>query len=105
MKEEKFIKENHNGGPYSKEQCLDFSRRLASLLTESWKNGEEQFIKSFWKWKKEIQDLILHWNSDLPVIDYPEYSFLKFTLESYWDYFVRDKNKEKFYEEIGRYDK
>lgn len=105
MKEKKFIKENYNGGMYSKEQCIDFSKRLATSLRESWKEGIDQFIKSMWKWKKNIQDLILHWNSDLPIINYPEYSFLKFTLEAYWDYFVRDKDKEKFHKEVGKYDK
>ena len=105
MEEKKFIEENHNGGSYSKEQCIDFSKRLTNSLKESWEKGIGPFVKDFWKWKKRIQDLILHWNSDLPIVDYPEYSFLKFTLESYWDYYVRDKNKEKFYEEVGRYDK
>ena len=105
MGEKKFVKENHNGGMYSKEQCIDFSKRLSISLEESYKKGIDQFIKDVWKWKKNIQDLILHWNTDLPVVDYPNYGFLKFILEAYWDYFVRDENKEKFYEEIGKYDK
>ena len=104
MKEIKFIEENHNGGSYSKEQCIDFSKRLVSCLTESWKKGVDSFLKDFWKWKKKVQDLILHWNSDISV-DCFEYRFLKFALEAYWDYYVRDENKEKFYEEVGRYDK
>ena len=105
MEEKKFIKENYNGGMYSKEQCLDFSKRLSESLIGSWKKGIDQFIKSVWKWKKKIQDLILYWNSDLTTKDCFEYGFLKFILESYWDYYVRDKDKEKFYEEVGKYDK
>jgi hypothetical protein len=105
MEERKFIEENHNGGPYSKEQCIDFCERLVSILTSSWDKGNDQFIKDFWKWKKKIQDLILHWNPELSITEYPGYGFLKFALESYWDYYVRDKDKEKFYEEIGKYDK
>lgn len=105
MKEIKTIKDNHNGGPYSKELCIDLSKRLASYLIEAQGKGIDQLIKCIWKWKKEMQSLILHWNPDLPNIDYPEYGFLKFVLESYWDYFVRDKDKEKFYEEVSKYDK
>ena len=105
MEEKKFIKENHNGGMYSKEQCLDFSKKLSEALIESREKGIDQFIKSVWKWKKKIQDLILCWNSDLATEDCFEYGFLKFILESYWDYYVRDKDKEKFYEEVGKYDK
>lgn len=104
MKERKFIEENHNGGSYSKEQCIDFCERLVLYLKDSWGKGIERFEKDFWKWKKKIQDLILYWNIELPT-DYPGYGYLKNSLEAYWDYYVKEKNKEKFYEVVGNYDK
>lgn len=104
MEEKKFIKENSGEGPYSKEQCMDFCKRLVSSLTDSWSKGSEQFVKDFWKWKKKIQDLILYWNPELSV-DFPGYGFLKNTLEAYWDYYVKEKDLEKFYDIVGKYDK
>lgn len=104
MEEKKFIEENHGEEPYSKEQCMDFCKRLVSNLTSSWSKGPEQFVKDFWKWKKKIQDLILYWNPELS-IDFPGYGFLKNALEVYWDYYVKEKDLEKFYDIVGKYDK
>ena len=104
MEEKKFIKENNGNEPYSKEQCMDFCNRLVSNLTDSWPKGSEYFIKDFWKWKKKIQDLIIYWNPELST-DYPGYGFLKYSLESYWDYYVKEKDLEKFYNTVEKYDK
>lgn len=95
-----YIEENHNGGPYTEDYTKELSWRMFSRLVDAKElamNCEDSnpylinaggdrnrmYVMFFWKYKKIVQDLILHWSPDAP--KGIEYRWLKRLLETYWD--------------------
>lgn len=105
----KFILENHNGGPFSPDYCLEFGKRLVDRITEGktyvlstlgedlpegmiWDNMtdkekhdnlNERFVRKFRLYRIKSIEFLLHYNPDLPKNG--DYNFIKHALEVYWD--------------------
>lgn len=112
--EGKLIEENHNQGPYSAQYTIALAERLYQYVGQERDkaikvaNGEldpildkktqevlspaEIYVRGFRKYKMKVQDMILHWNPEVPKNEY--YEFLKKTIEVYWDEVVANQNFE-----------
>lgn len=99
----KLIEENYNKGYYSPEYTISLSERLIKYLKAEYKKAEQSdkqpkltFLLGFRKYKKKIQDLILHWSPEVSK-SLPGYVILKGMLESYWDDVLEDGKPELLY--------
>src|SRR5574344_1407771 len=82
----KLIEENHNQGPYTSDYTRKLSSRLVQYINDEKNraiNSGSDFVMGFRKYKIKIQDLILHWNNEVPKTK--DYEYLKRLLEVYWD--------------------
>lgn len=92
----KLIEENHNQGPYSVDYTIAVSERLYKYILQEKERAlisetpDVNFIKGFRKYKMKIQDMILHWNPEVPKTK--QYESLKKLLEVYWDDVVANLN-------------
>lgn len=79
----KIIYENHNNTFFSSEFSIELINRLVEKIKNYLIEDEDKFLINYQKIKSKLIDSVLMYSPDIPKT--PEYEFIKYSLELYWD--------------------